>query len=189
MANRTGETITIAEEEVAISLEEADTSVVVIPITTTKIETVAGEIEEVKEEEATVVVEIKVAGVTEEMTIEIETMMTTVDMVEVAGETEIEEAVDMEGDTKDKTPILTTVDQISDRELKDHQEVKHQALVPLNRKESLPDQDVLFTLAIYSSKSTSKSSWNYSKRKNSIQSEPDSSMTMKEILKELDLSR
>jgi len=63
-------------------------------------------------------------------------------MLEIAGETRAE--VDMVVDTKDKTLIPTTVDLISDHELKGHQEVRHQASVLLNRKASPVDQDVSF---------------------------------------------
>lgn len=146
METKTGETIITAEVEAAISLEAVDTSKeVAIPTITTKIETVDGEIEVVKAEVATVVAETRVAGVTDGMTIEIETMMMMVVMEEVAGATEIEVDIMEVEDTKDKAHTPTTVVLISDLEPKGHPEVKHQALDPLNRKASLVDQDVLYT--------------------------------------------
>lgn len=191
MEIKTGETITTAEVGVAISLEAVDTSKeAATRITTTKIETAAGEIGEAKEEGATAEAEIKEVGVTDVMIIEIEAMtMKMGAMEETAGETEVEVEVDMVADTKDKTLTQTTVVLISDQEPKGHQEVRHQALGPPNRKASPVDQDVSFMSATFFSKSTSKSSWNCSRRRNSILSEPDYFTTMREILKGLDLSK
>lgn len=139
MEIRIGETITTAEVEVATSREVVDTSrEAVTRITTTKIETAAGEIGVAKAEEATVVAEIREAGVTDGTTTGTGTMRRT--MLEAAGETRAE--VDMVADTKDKAHTPTMADLISDHELKGHQEGKHQALALLNRRASPADQDV-----------------------------------------------